>query len=118
MSDTLISTQDTEECIVFLLLRSQKEYDIDEDNCDVAVAERNMEDEEATRALNALSSPCGDNDGTPLNDVFVDRNTEDEEHATDEEADETKPKEFEEPVESIMPLNEEECMEECMKSCN
>ena len=81
------------------------------------MAEINIEDEEVARIMNQLSSPRGDNDDTSLDDMRIDRNMEDEENATDEESYETEPTEFEEPVEDVMPSNEDECMEECVKPC-
>ena len=107
MSNTLISAQDIEECIACPPLRSHTERISDEDEHDETVAERGTEDKEAARKMNKLSSTRGDNDDTLLDDMFIDRNMEDEEHATDEEAVETEPTEFEEPVEDEMPFNEE-----------
>ena len=58
------------------------------------MAERNTEDEIVARAMSKLSSPLGENDAMPLEDIIIDRNMEGEEHSTDEEADETELTEF------------------------
>ena len=91
MSDPLISANEIEEYISCPPLISRKEHDSDEDEHDDAVAKRNTEDEETERIMSELSSPRGYDNDTPLEDMLADRNMEDEEHATDEEADETEP---------------------------
>ena len=71
-------------------------------------ADRNAEDEEATRIMNELSSqellvestPCrplierADNDDDGYEDMLTDRKEEDKENATDVEADGSDPTEF------------------------
>ena len=44
----------------------------DEGEHDDEVAERKKEEKEAARTMKELSSPRGDNDDTPLEDMFAD----------------------------------------------
>ena len=110
MNNTLIRTYYIEKHIACPPLISRTQCNSDEDGHVETVAEMHIEDEEVPRTMNKIILPRRDNDITPLYDM------ENDEHATDEEADETEPKEFDETVEDVIPLNEEECVEECLKS--
>ena len=94
MINVFISVHDTDECTECLPLRSWTEYNIDEDESDDTVSERNTKDEESARTMNEINLPHEDNDNAPLDDAFSDRSMEDKEHAIDKEVNEIEPKEF------------------------